>query len=712
MKKCVWGILLGVAVFGGWLFSSWQDTTRSALSETSEISAEQVKQVVPLEIWEGGWITGIEGENSYTEKMKSGFAYGEVKQFLTFEIDVVLEGEGAAFVAAGEQGEDGFVGSMWFVEQDGASLMVEQYVCMTDKKLQYKEIDQKRFIFFNYIKEDRDCGRVFLCQNGEVKEILKDIHGKKIVDSNGTIVCMFAAEDERCLVETDDDTGEIQCVWEGYTEKPYILHCYTDGGIREVAADIVSEEELLASSYGECIVKKTGELYPDGIKQYIVRENGEVNVNIAVEEEGEEGKEILFFYLTFQAEDPEQEPKAGKGCYLLHMTGEKSWQMFLESFSGKEGFLPEGISVLPWYFDRDQIYEKFGRKVNFEGKELWKEKGIVGDVFIPEEELLERLSGLVMDYSENWGNSYYSQEFYNRDRISGSEEERELYRSVKLLGKSDSFLLYITNDDSTILLKTADNSYLWADLPFLFRPDMQLFEGDFDQDGKTELVILAKNRWSASGVWIEHLYIADKDSNRVWKLYELQSDWYGKELEKHYEVEYIDGLMNMKVDGEVVGVPVDVSKEEHYLGCSTDASSEFQVKNGEIELSAELKGFGSAHYSLGGNGIRMKIAYLGAGEWKAKGCCYYSSGLESYITYDVLLSMEKVKEVKKIQYDPMLINKCVTTKEALIPVTAVVVSEQGEEVLMKMDVRYEKAEEKEENSEGKFVLDNLEEIES
>ena len=60
------------------------------------------------------------------------------------------------------------------------------------------------------------------------------------------------------------------------------------------------------------------------------------------------------------------------------------------------------------------------------------------------------------------------------------------------------------------------------------------------------------------------------------------------------------------------------------------------------------------------------------------GCWYYSGGLESYLTYDVLLSMEKVKEVK--------------------------------EILIKIDVRYERAEE-EEDSEGKFVLDNLEEIE-
>lgn len=678
MKKYNFGLLLATITVSGWMIAEnvlptkeiYSDILENQITEQREaVEIEkmdrEIAQVIPLEKWTGGEITGIRGENDYTNQIKNSFVYGEVEEFLTFKMDIVSEESGAAFVAAGKQEEEGFFGSIWFVEKDKVPVMLEQYICITDREIQYQDMEQKKVIFLNYAKDGRNCGRVFLYQNMDMKEILKSVSGRKIANSDGSIVCMYSADDGTCTLETDVNTGKTYYRWEGYTEKPYTLLCYTNGAIREIEAKVVSREELLEYAYGESIIQKVEESYPQGIKQYIVRENGEVNVNIAVEE----GDVISFFYMTFQTDKQGVEPKFGTGLYLLHMTGEKSWQEFLESFSGEKSFLPKEISVLPWYFDGEQIEDKlvedrFWIGLDFEREEFGKENGIVGDVFTPEKELLERLSGFVPDYSEGWGDFYYGGEYLESGKISGLEREKEFCRRVKLLGKTDSFLLYVTNDDNTIILKTTDDIYLGANL-YLYRPYMELLEEDFDQDGEVELMMLGRESWSASGVCIEHLYVADRDENSLWKIYELQPNWYRDELKKRYQIEYIDGLLNMVVDGEFVGVPVDVYKNKDYFGCSMDASAEFQIREGQVNLYAELKGFGPVHYSLGGNGMWMKIAYLGEGKWDVLEYDYYSSFLESYITYDVLLLMEEVKEIKEIQYDPILVRECTITEGSL-----------------------------------------------
>lgn len=673
-------------------------TEQKEITETEEIARglKETNKVVPLEVWDGKRIVGVTGENIYTDRIMNGSVYGEVEDFLTFEIDGFQDG--SAFVVAGKQNEDNFSGSVWFVNRDGLHRMLEQNVCIpvADAEIPYQDINEKRYIFLNYEKEGRNCGRVFLCQNGNIKEVLKEIFGRKTVNLDGSIECMYWARDGKCMVESDSNTGEIEYRWETYTEKPYRLRFYSDGGIREIGAEVVTKEELLAYTYGERIVQKVDDTYPQGKKQYMIRENGEVNVNIAIEE----GNTISFFYMTFQTEEPEREPKCGTGIYLFRMTGEASWQAFLESFAGEKALLPKDISILPWYFDWKRIDAEYMVKIDFEEKDLWKEQGIIGEEFIPEGELLERLSGLVPDYREDWNGKETLDYCKESERVIGSEEYREFYKKVKLIGKTDSFLLYGTNDNEAMILKTPDGVYLWGDLSdsFLYRPYMQLCEEDIDNDGEIELIILGKSSWGGT----EKLYLADKDFSGLWKIYNLQFEWYRNELEKHYQVVYIDEFLNFILDGELVGIPVDIN-ENHFNTFSS--FQQFQIRKGQIYLYVELNHIGTIGYSIEGNGIRMKLAYLGAGEWNGEEYCYYSRSLENAVTYDAVLKREDVEEVIEIQYDGKLVRECVTTEGLSIPVDVIAVSTQGEEFLIHLEVSYELSEDV---NEKEFVVINME----
>jgi len=675
MKKHVYGLsaLFVIVIFLLFAFSySKKNESVSTLSESSDALAtventqktaeEKTAKVAFLENWTSGTITGVTGENNYTEILKTGNTHGTVETFLTFEVNSLNTEYRVAFVAAGKQEANAFYGSIWFVSENGEHSIIEQNVCITDTEIQYQEVKEKCYIFLNYQKEDRTCGRVFFINGTSYEEILTALSGKKTVDDNGHIICMYPADDSIFIVETDVSTGKKHYKWEGKTEKPYTLCWYEDGTIREVKAEVATEEELGTSLYGKELIKQVEELYPNGMKQYIIRENGEVNVNIAIEEK-EKGS---FYYMTFHAEkkdtdtqeditvlsENEEEKQenntkllknpvvlvdSGTGSYLLHMTGEASWKEFLNSFAGENHLLPNDSSVLPWYLQKKFVYD--GVEISLEKESLCAESKVVGIEFIPEGDLLNRLTNLVPDNRKNgyvrpyWiteGDSYYED--------IETEFDREKNRWVELVGKTDSFLLYGTAKSQ--ILEIQGGIYLWIPLPYQYYFEHpfgqpQMVEMDFDNDGENELLILGQIDLYGSGYYVESLLIADKGNDGNWFVYELQDNWYKEELHKHYQTEYIDGKMNLRLDGELVGGTEDTHGDESYY-YTVDRNIEFKINNGSIYLYSELTTYsdhGSADGTLysgndAGNGIRMKIDYLGEGKWSVQECSYIAIFLE------------------------------------------------------------------------------------
>lgn len=690
------------------------ETEAQEIVET-EYLEKKITSIALLENWTSGTITGATGENLYTDLLKEGDIYGVAEKFLTFENDSLKDGYGATFVVAGVQEGDMLHGSIWFISDGGICKMLEQNVRIKDTEIQYQEVLDKRYLFFNYQKEGENCGRIFQYDDTTPTEILVGIPGRKMVDANGNIRCIYSFEDSKCIVEADADTGERNYVWDGRTEKQYIFQWYIDGTIREMQSNVYSEEELAACPYGEEVLRKVEEFYPDGIKQYIVRDNGEVNVNIAIEEKDT----VNFYYMTFQTENNAKEQKSntvlqdkdveiqkgtalltdsGTGCYLLKSNGDRSLQIFLDCFAGEDRILKNDLSILPWYLGRVSRY------VCSEEEDILKDRTVEGMVFEPEGELLERLTGLVPDYSDSSDRYYYERGGLPNNVIQGSEIEREFYHQVDLLGKTDSFLLYGINYMGNLILETQDGTYLWIEHSYRYQPT--IFEMDFDSDGEKELIITNLLDGYGTGIYVEALLIADKDENGEWLVYHLLSDWYLEEMDQHYQTEYIDGKMNLRVDEKLVGAPVDTKGDESYY-YSGGAQIRFQIKEDKIYLLSKLMAYSDFNHSgsFWGNGIRMKIAYLGAGKWESQECNYFSEQLESEagaIAYEA----GSVAEITEIQYDEMLVRNCMIAEDFRIPVTFTGITDEGKKVEIYMDVFYE-SELMDDGREGRFLTENV-----
>jgi len=375
-------------------------------------------------------------------------------------------------------------------------------------------------------------------------------------------------------------------------------------------------------------------------------------------------------------------------------TQEKLEEDFLETEQQITETTEEGIEEI-------LAYTPYVPDLISEEEKAGQEMAVVGAEFAPEGELLERLTGLVPDYSKDWNARPDWSE-----KIQGTESERELYHQVKIIGKTDSFLLYGTNNTENMILETQDGTYLWIASPYtsIYCVQPSVFERDFDHDGENELLINGQFGNHGTGVYIESLFVADKESTGKWKVYQLLPDWYTEELKKHYQTEYIDGKMNLRLDGELVGGAVDTYEDKSYY-YSGDMQIQFQIKENDIYLRSDLLAYSDYNYSgsFWGNGIQMRIVYQGEGKWDAKECSYIAAFLESEANY-AAYTLGSAKELTTIQYDPMLVRKCMTKEGYSIPVTVSGISSLGNPIEISMELFYEISEE---GNSGQFKAKNI-----
>ena len=180
---------------------------------------------------------------------------------------------------------------------------------------------------------------------------LEKFPGKCSLDENGNLITTVSVTDYECAVTTSSITGETVYHWYGRknyapTPKTYPLEI-KNGKVQEVPARIVTEKELLEYPYGKELIQTTYRAYPYGIKQYILRENGTVNVNIGYEDE-------TFLNLQCMTYEISKDKKTvsllgyGSGYYLLQVNKVSSLKAFREAFTGNGHMLPSDTTQLPW----------------------------------------------------------------------------------------------------------------------------------------------------------------------------------------------------------------------------------------------------------------------------------------------------------------------------------------------------------------------------
>lgn len=203
-----------------------------------------------------------------------------------------------------------------------------------------------------------DCFQIKAVNNLKEEDLLaiyaghlETFPGKCSFDENGNLITTVNVTDYECAVTTSSITGETVYHWyekpnHTPTPKTYPLEI-KNGKIQEVPARIVTEKELLEYPYGKELIETTYRAYPYGIKQYILRENGTIHVNIGYEDE-------TFLNLQCMTYKISKDKKTvsllgcGSGYYLLQVNKVSGLKAFRDAFTGDGHILPNDTTQLPW----------------------------------------------------------------------------------------------------------------------------------------------------------------------------------------------------------------------------------------------------------------------------------------------------------------------------------------------------------------------------
>ena len=180
----------------------------------------------------------------------------------------------------------------------------------------------------------------------ELLDQVADFPGNALVTDEDQLTIVVSAKDYECVVATDPATNKPVYVWSEGSDKVYPLEVI-DGKVQDVPAKVISEKDIAKYAFGDNLLGMTYKLHPYGTKQYILRENGMVNVNIAYESEGH----VDFHYLTFQTNEAQQTALLtdyGLGYYLLQSNDVNALKAFREAYTGTGHTLPSDTSHLPW----------------------------------------------------------------------------------------------------------------------------------------------------------------------------------------------------------------------------------------------------------------------------------------------------------------------------------------------------------------------------
>lgn len=260
--------------------------------------------------------------------------------------------------------------------------------------------------------------------------------------------------------------------------------------------------------------------------------------------------------------------------------------------------------------------------------ESWEEKSIVGTTFEPGTDLKNRILN-APDYSVDWLDI--------RQVIWRDMGENTGY-SVILIGKTKHFLLYGTSDVESMIIKTPDNRYVSAKVPFTsnYMTQPRLNEMDYDGDGEDELavIILIKH---GTGCCIETLLMVDKAADGNWYMYQLLESEYLPRLEAKFDTVYTEDGIKLLFDGKYAGrtQPVDNEFRNSSVNYKFQAGMIIYIHfvENRTELNADLGGYSDVFHAgdFTGHRINADIVYLGEGKWELKNFRYSDFNIDSVI---------------------------------------------------------------------------------
>jgi hypothetical protein len=305
-KAPIWILVIGVAVI--------------ALICVGILSNHKTNAVIDNELFEDEALNSILSQKEYVADIESIF----------YTKDYDNDGNMESFVVIGNEddfgGDDMLSGDLWFVssELNADNLQSDEYIY---KEQSYFEAnDGKSYLVFSYIDGNPVLGNVYGVSNSKAVDMIPYGESKRI--ENGEIIVSASSYDA--------DYAKEDSLLTGHTWKDYSFY-YQNGQFLPYKGEVVTSEYVGSYKNGSEIISELNSDTTIAKLQYIKRENGYLQINIA----RDYGDYLSFSHRTYkintqnQLELTEEE----EGCYKVNIDDENEIEFpyeIIEEYSKEE----------------------------------------------------------------------------------------------------------------------------------------------------------------------------------------------------------------------------------------------------------------------------------------------------------------------------------------------------------------------------------------
>lgn len=263
-------------------------------------------------------------ENEYVDAIREKGDYDENYVSHTYEADFDGDGGKEAFVIMGKA-SDYFYGDIWFVDSQKTPVLLEKLSRINETQQYIKEGKQIYFFFTHDIGVPYVTD-VYTVEDGRAIMAIDD-DTVKYVDDYGHVLVTQSAYDH--FYEENLQTGNVMYYGHTWKDYPFI---FENGKLTEIGAHEVSRQEAAEISSFPAEVEEM--LQGDEINkvagtQFILRDNGELNINIAYQDTSDEDSIFILFQNATCTLDENNQwilTDQNDGTYLIQFSTNSHWE--------------------------------------------------------------------------------------------------------------------------------------------------------------------------------------------------------------------------------------------------------------------------------------------------------------------------------------------------------------------------------------------------
>jgi hypothetical protein len=305
-KAPIWILVIGVAVI--------------ALICVGVLSNPKTNAVIDDELFEDEALNSILSQEEYDADVESIF----------YTKDYDNDGNIESFVIVGKEddywSDDMLSGDLWFVSSELNTDMLKSDEYIYKEQSYFEANDGKNYLLFSYIDGNPELGSVYGVFNSKVVDMIPYGESKRV--ENGEIIVTVSSYDA--------DYSKEDSLLTGHTWKDYSFY-YQNGQFLPYKGEVVTSEYVGSYKNGSEIISELNSDTTIAKLQYIKRENGYLQINIA----RDYGDYLSFSHRTYKinAQNQLELTEEEEGCYKVNLVDENEIEFpyeIIEEYSKEE----------------------------------------------------------------------------------------------------------------------------------------------------------------------------------------------------------------------------------------------------------------------------------------------------------------------------------------------------------------------------------------